>query len=340
MTTTTPAIALYVHTRGVSLRLDGNAVAAHHRDLPIRRMPLLNIAEIVVFGSIHISTKLIHRCAADRIQIVWMNDHGRFMGRLQGPTTGNVHLRRAQHASQLDTRRRLDIARSFVHSKALGSARFAADSTRYGCPPPPPQQPDAFHACARRVAHASSLDELLGIEGDLSKRHFANLASSLRSTPFPGRTRRPPTDPVNAALSFTYALATTRCVGAAETVGLDPQLGFLHTDRPGRPSLALDLLEPVRPIADRVVVTLFNRRALNPDSHFERHVTGAVTLNEDGRRILIDHWAGACADRRVRHDATGIRTTVGLLPHHEARVIARTLRDDLPAAHISSWVEE
>lgn len=336
MTDTTPRSALYVHTRGVSLRLDGNAVAARHPDLPVRRLPLLNLSDIVVFGSIHVSTKLIHRCAEERVQIVWMNRRGRFMGRLQGPTTGNVHLRRAQHRGQLDPRVRLDLARRFVHAKAISCAGFAADSTRFGIDIP--HAASLFRERCRDIGPAPSLDGLLGIEGDLSRRHFANLAASLRSAAFPGRSRRPATDPVNASLSFTYAMATTRCVGAAETVGLDPQVGFLHSDRPGRPSLGLDLVEPLRAIADRVVVTLFNKRVLDPVNHFDHHISGAVTLTEDGRRLLIDAWSEVCTERTVRHLATGVTTTVGLLPHHEARTLARVLRDDLPTNRVTPMV--
>lgn len=293
---------------------------------PPRRMPLLRLCEIVVFGSVHVSTALIHRCADDGIGIIWMDGSGRFKGPLQGPTGGNVLVRSAQHAAQADPVLTRDLARRTVSSKIEATARFAADTERYRGKGTSAWPASRLRDTQADLRHIGTLDELRGLEGITAKRHFENLAASLTSTGFPGRTRRPPTDPVNAVLSFLYALLSTRCTGAAEAAGLDPYIGFLHTNRPGRTGLALDLMEPFRPVMDRIAVTMFNRRMLD-DACFECHISGACTLSEAGRRAVIDEWV-RCTEREVVHPTARMRTTIGMAPLVEARVLARILREE------------
>lgn len=317
---------LFVHTRGISLRLEGNVVRADRQDEAPRRMPLLRLCEIVLFGSIHVSTALIHRCADDGIAIVWMDGAGRFKGRLQGPTRGNVLVRSAQHAAQADPPVARNLACRTVKAKIEATAGFASDTERYRGKGATPHPASEIRMARSDLMKTTTLDEIRGLEGITAKRHFENLAAALTAANFPGRSRRPPTDPVNAVLSFVYALLATRCTGAAEATGLDPYIGFLHTNRPGRPGLALDLMEPFRPLVDRIVVTMFNKRMVD-DAGFERHISGACTLTEDGRRAVIDEWV-RCTEREILHPTARMRTTIGMAPLVEARVLARILREE------------
>lgn len=254
---------LYVQTPETWLLLDHDCVVARIASEPPKRIPLRRLQGIAVFGPINVSAPLIHRCGRDGIPISWFTAFGRFAGTLRGPTSGSVLLRRAQYAAHDDVAKRLEIARSMVAGKVLNCARFArhsarlapggADGLRLGA--------DELDAIRLRLTESSSLDELRGMEGAASRRHFDHVRISLRSDlEFGARSRRPPLSQVNALLSFVYGLGRQRCEHALDASGLDPQVGFLHSLRPGRPALALDLLEEHRPVIDRLAVTLANRK--------------------------------------------------------------------------------
>ena len=189
---------LFVHTRGISLRLEGNAVRADRQDEPPRRMPLPRLCHIVLFGSVHVSTTLIHRCADYGIAIVWMDGAGGFKGRLQGPTRGNVIVRSAQHAAQADPLVARDLAQRTVTAKIEATAVFASDTERYRGKGATPHPANHVRLAKTDLKKAMTIDEIRGLEGITAKRHFDNLAAALTATDFPGRSRRPPTDPVNA----------------------------------------------------------------------------------------------------------------------------------------------
>ncbi|GAA4895750.1 type I-C CRISPR-associated endonuclease Cas1c [Streptomonospora salina] len=327
---------LYVQTPGASLHLDGDAVRIALPDGggPRRTLPLLRLESIVLLGNISVSAPLLSRCADDGRAVVWMSRGGRFRCRLDGPTRGNVLLRHAQHLAHADPVVRLPIARACVAGKiqncrqvVLKGARDAGDTK------------DALRGIAADLEDslaaagaAEDLDVLMGVEGAAARSYFEALAMMIRKDSglsFPGRIKRPPTDGVNALLSFLYGLVRSSVHGACEQVGLDPYVGFLHGIRPGKPALALDLMEEFRPaIADRLALTLINRRQVSADD-FEQLEGGAVQLTEDGRKTVLTAWQQHRQKERP-HPVLGRRVAHGLVPFVQSRLMARTLREELP----------
>ena len=326
---------LYVQTQGSYLRLDHDTLKIDVEGKTNFQVPLHHIGTIVMFGNVLLSPFLIHRCAEDGRSIVWLSQNGRFRARLSGPTTGNVLLRRAQHEALDRHEATLEIARSIVAGKlqnarhVLMRAAREASSFRDRLRDAARQHADAI----RRLPSADTLDEVRGEEGDAAKAYFGAFGSMIRNNrdffSFSGRTRRPPLDPVNALLSLIYVLLVNDCAAACEGVGLDPQMGFLHALRPGRPSLALDLMEELRsPLADRLVLTLINRGQVKPKDFIERP-GGAVNLTDDARKEVLTAYQKRKQDE-VPHIITGSSVPFGLVPHVQARLLARHLRGDVP----------
>jgi CRISP-associated protein Cas1 len=290
---------LYVQTQGTYLHLDHETLKLQVEKQTKLQVPLHHLGGIMAFGNVMISPFLIHRCAEDGRSLVWLSEHGRFRARLAGSTTGNVLLRRAQHAVLDQPEMTLAIARYMVAGKLqnartvlMRSAREAkTESDRNALKAAAQIHADSIQSAEK----ATDLEKLRGIEGYAAKSYFAAFSSMVRLNrdvfEFRERSRRPPKDPINALLSFVYTLLVNECVAACEGVGLDPQLGFLHTLRPGRPALALDLMEELRaPIADRMVLTLIN----------------------------------------LLHPVVNEHTPLGLVAHVQARLLARHLRGDIP----------
>jgi CRISP-associated protein Cas1 len=262
---------------------------------------------------------------------------GRFRARADGPVRGNVLLRHAQHLAHASPARRLAVARSCVAGKIQNSRQMLlrgardADTARQG------QLRDLAESLAGQLGaarDAASIDELLGVEGSAARAYYGGFGLLLRPgdgiPPFTLRTRRPPTDPVNAVLSFVYGLLRSSIHGSAEQVGLDPYIGFLHGLRPGKPALALDLMEEYRPVfADRLVLTLFNRRQLQI-TDFESLPGGAVRLADDARKLVLTEWQ-LSRQREYPHRLLGRSVAASLLPAVQARLLARHLREELPA---------
>jgi CRISP-associated protein Cas1 len=328
---------LYVQTQGASLYLDHDAVRVSVPDQPGHRsLPLRRLDSILVYGHVTISSELLARCADDGRAVIWMSISGRFLARADGPVRGNVLLRHAQHLAHADASRRLAIAQCCVAGKIQNSRqvllRGARDATTPG--------QDELRGLAGSLAallppaqQAATLDELLGTEGSAARLYYHGFALLLRPEdgipPFSLRTKRPPTDPVNAVLSFLYGLLRASIHGSTEQVGLDPYVGFLHGLRPGKPALALDLMEEYRPVfAGRLALTLFNRRQLRRD-HFEYLPGGAVHLNEDGRKLVLTEWQRT-RQREWPHRLLGRAIPASLLPGIQARILARHLRGELP----------
>lgn len=320
---------LFVHTQGTRLRLEGDVVRADCAGEPPRRMPLLRLDAIVVFGNVAVTSELVQRCGLDGRAVVWMTRSGRFAGRLQGPTTGNVLLRIDQQRSHFDAATRLGLARMFVAGKLRACIRFAREAVRYHPDEVLPSSPERLVAQLEAARAAADLDELLGAEGQGSRLHFANVRASMRGLQMGERTRRPPLDGPNAALGFLYGMLRSQCTGALEAIGLDPQIGYLHSLRPGRPALSLDLMEEFRPVADRLCVTLCNRRQLG-SKEFERQVSGAYVLTEEGRRTVVGAWQEQ-NERPVASAALRGQQPFRLIPHLQARILARAVRGDLAA---------
>lgn len=324
---------LYVQTPGTVLHLDHDAVLARCEGEPLGRVPLRRLQGIASIGRVTVTPSLIHRCADDGITMSWFTHNGRHAGTLRGRTTGNVLLRLAQYRYQLDEAARLDLARTIVAGKLVNAARFARHAAHLaGADSPSTELRTAARSlddARRSLPECPSLDAARGVEGAASRSHFANVRLALRrEVGFATRTRRPPLSPFNAVLSFVYALARLRIEHACDSVGLDPQVGFLHSVRPGRPALALDLLEEHRPIVDQFCVTLSNRGQLS-DGCFEVSEGGAVAMTEEGRRVVLTAWS-AHLEREVRHRALRETIPVGLVFPVQATILARHLRGDLP----------
>lgn len=328
---------LYVVSQGAMLHLEHDTVRVEVDRESRLRIPLLRLSGIVVFGRVMLSPYLIQRCAEDGRALVWLDERGRFKARLEGETRGNVLLRRAQHLALSDPARTVGIARQAVAAKLQNSRqvllRAAREATTEG-------DRAALANAAERLAdsllrlHAThDLDEVRGFEGEAARVYFEQFRRMVRRDQrmltSGRRTKRPPRDELNAVLSFLYALVRAECAAALEGVGLDPQVGYLHALRPGRPSLALDVMEEFRPVmADRLALTLLNRRQLTASS-FEPLPGGAVHLGESGRRTVIAAYQQRKQDL-VQHRVLRQRIPLGLVPHVQARILARHLRGDLP----------
>jgi len=328
---------LYVTTEHAYLHLDHDTIRMEVKTEKALQMPLLHLGSIVCFGDILISPALIHRCAEDGRSIVLLDHHGRFKARIEGPTTGNVLLRQAQHQANIMQKRMLSIARNFVAGKIQNCRQVLLRAAREAEEEAESHQlyiaAEAHAEALRRLEHQVTLDAVRGCEGDVARAYFEAFGLMVRVdreafTP-DGRTRRPPLDRVNALLSFVYTLLRHDCAGALEGVGLDPQVGYLHVLRPGRPALALDLMEEVRPIlADRFILSLINRRQIQRDDFIVRE-GGAVHLSDKARKDVIMAYQNRKQDE-VQHRVIGKKVPMGLIPHVQARLLARHLRDDMP----------
>jgi CRISP-associated protein Cas1 len=334
---------LFVTTEGASLRKDGENIVAEVDGAERARVPLHMLGSVIVFGTIFVSPPLIQALAGGGITLVLLDRAGRFQARVEGPISGNVLLRRAQYrASETPD----EIVRSFVSAKVANQRAVLQRALRDHGEGAPPDHRAKVEAAVnrlgfilRRVAHSKEgVDVLRGAEGEAAQSYFAVFDYLVRSDEpeirFGGRSRRPPLDPVNALLSFLYMLLTHDCRSAAEGVGLDPAVGFLHRDRPGRPSLALDLMEELRPVlADRLALSLLNRRQLRARDFVARD-GGAVLLTDDGRKTVLTAWTERKKEER-RHPFLDEMAPLGLVPHLQAQLLARHLRGDLDA--YPSW---
>lgn len=327
---------LYIQLQGAVLHLEHDTVRVEVEHMTKLRAPLLRLDAIVVFGQVTVTPFLIHRCAEDGRSLVWLDRNGRFKARVEGKVRGNVLLRRAQHLALSQPDRPGHIARQIVAAKIQNSRQILLRAAREASDFPDKQalaeaamrlivSLDRLHGCA-------DLNEVRGIEGEAARTYFGVFGHMVRSdrpsfSPN-GRSRRPPRDRTNSVLSFLYALLRAECASALEGVGLDPQIGFLHALRPGRPALALDLMEEFRPvIADRLAITLINRRQLQA-SHFDESPGGAVLLNEAGRKeVLIAYQRRK--EEELQHRVLKQKMQIGLVPHIQARLFARYLRNDL-----------
>ena len=333
---------LYLQTPGASAHLEHDAVRVVIDGETRLRAPLLRLESIVVFGPISVSTQLIHRCADDGRSLVFLTTGGRFKARLEGPVKGNVLLRRGQHLALNESEKTWRIARQVVAAKVQNSRLILMRAARENQGNPAKTLRAAADDLANilnNVHDLKSLDHIRGAEGEAARIYFQTFNLLIRTEEeeftFERRSRRPPRDRINSLLSFLYALLRGECHAALEGVGLDPQVGYLHALRPGRPALALDLMEELRPlVADRLALTLVNRRQLRANS-FEALPGGAFQLTEEGRRATLS----AYQERKktlVEHRPLGQKVAIGLIPHLQARLLARHLRGDL--AHYPAYV--
>jgi CRISPR-associated protein Cas1 len=326
---------LYVTTPNAYLRLEGETVCVMIDQEKRLQVPLHHLNAFVLFDTM-ISPALMGRCTADGRSVVWLDRIGRFMARLEGPVNGNIHLRQAQHRAADSQDRSLAIARRFIAGKIRNSRqvlmRGARDSKQEDEKTTLAKTARLMAGNLQKLPHAQTLDAVRGLEGDAARLYFAALPQLMRASArdtfaFTTRNRRPPLDRFNALISFLYALYLNDCRTALESVGLDPQLGFLHTVRPGRASLALDLLEEFRaPVCDRLALTLINREQLKAKD-FDQRDGGSVMLNDAGRKTVIAAFQSR-KQEEITHPLLQQSVYIGLLPQIQARLLARYLRGD------------
>lgn len=321
---------LFVHTAGTRLTLDGDAIRALREDVPARRLPLNAIDCITVLSGIDISTPLLTRCAEDGRIVAILSRYGKPRALVEGPDSGRGQLRRAQYQAHFDDERRDGMARSFVDGKVrqmIWALRQWARDANSETIDLLRETSQSLHDDRESLANVSRA-QALGIEGTASRRYFSAFSNVLKSHGFPGRQRRPPQDPVNAALSFLYSMTRLSVHGAVHAAGLDPYCGYLHGDRDSQPSLVLDLMEEFRPAADRVAVSLFNRRQLR-DEHFEASLTNAVSLTEAGRELVMRTWHQH-RTQEVKLRSARMVVPNAAVPIVQANLLANALRSNGP----------
>lgn len=340
---------LFVTTQGAYLRKEGEALAVKVDGKTALRVPLHHLGGICCFGRVGISPKLMGRCAEGGVSISFLSVSGRLLARVVGFTSGNVLLRREQYrrADVVDpnvTNGCYSVAQPIVVAKLLNSRSVLMRAARdYPDAVGRPELDRAATLLASRVGQARTtqdLDALRGVEGDAARTYFGvfgHLVTRQETTwAFAGRNRRPPRDALNALLSFLYTLLLHDSRSALEAVGLDSQVGFLHRDRPGRPSLALDLMEEFRAfLCDRLVLSLVNRNQIQSDS-FDTSPVGGVVMNEAARKTVLAAYQRRKLEE-IMHPFIGERVSVGLLVHLQAQLLARFLRGDLDAYPAFLW---
>lgn len=328
---------LYVTSNEAWLRKDGLNVVVEIEGAERGRAPLHLLGQIVCFGPVGLTPALMGFCAEEGVSIALMSRTGKFQARVEGPQTGNVLLRRAQHGAT--QRAPIDVARTIVSAKAANQRGVLRRHLRdYGPDPATDQAARRLSDVTRRALETKDEGLLRGLEGEGAHAYFSVFSRLIRSRRmvFQGRSRRPPKDGPNALLSFLYALLVEDCRAAAEVVGLDPQMGFLHRDRPGRPSLALDLMEEFRaPMADRLCLTLINRKQIR-ERDFREDGGGGVFLNDTGRRTVLAAWQERKREA-LRHPFLKESVEIGLLPHIQAQLLVRHLRGDLDGYPAYVW---
>lgn len=326
---------LYVTTREAYLRLDNDTLRVEVENDTRLRVPLHHLQSVVCFGAVGISVPLMHRLAENGIALVLLDDNGRFKARLEGPQTGNVLLRQAQHRLASDAVFALDTARACVAGKVKNSRQVLQRGARESKSNDEASRLDRIAedlaATLRFLPQADDLDTLRGLEGEAARQYFSGVNILVRADQrdefsMDGRSRRPPRDRLNALLSFLYAMWMNDCRSALEAAGLDPQIGFLHAVRPGRASLALDLMEEFRPLADRLALTLVNRGQLNAND-FTMHEGGGVSLQGDARKDVVVAYQERKKDE-LTHPILAQSIPLGLVPLVQARLMARAVRGD------------
>lgn len=330
---------LYVTTPDAYLRLEGETVCVMIEKEKRLQVPLHHLGGFVLFGHTMMSPGLLGRCAEDGRSVVWLGRNGDFRFRLQGPVNGNILLRQAQFQKANQSSHALALSRAFIAGKLRNSRQLLMRAARES--KIEPEQTSLNHASKlleghiRKLETAPDLDTVRGLEGDGARVYFGQLNTVMREPlrgvfTFDQRNRRPPKDRFNALISFLYALVLSDCRAALETVGLDPQMGFLHVPRPGRESLALDLMEEFRPVlADRLALTLINRGQIK-EKDFDHREGGSVLLNDSGRKTVITAYQER-KQESLSHPVSEQSVPVGLLPQLQARLLARYLREDIEA---------
>ena len=333
---------LFVSTQGAYLAKEGETIIVKVDRKVALRLPIHGIGGIVCFGSVMISPPLMHFCAERNVLISFLNEFGKFLARVHGPVSGNITLRKEQFRRSDDLERSAEIAGNIVIGKIVNAkavlSRYIRDHQ---------EDNESVLAAISRLKEnlvvlrdVGNLESIRGIEGESAKAYFAVFDNLIleqkRDFIFSGRNRRPPMDNVNAMLSFVYTLLCHDIEAALETVGLDPQAGFLHRDRPGRPSLALDIMEEFRhPFADRFVLSLINLRKVN-NKGFSKTGSGAVLMSDDTRKTLLKAYQERKKEE-INHPYLEEKISIGMLFFAQALILARFIRGDIDAYPPFVW---
>lgn len=335
---------LYVTGENTYLSLDGENVLVNREKEVVARFPLHTLESIVSFSYPGASPALMGACAERGINLSFCSPRGRFLARTVGESHGNVLLRREQYRRADEEKAATRIARGFIFGKVY-NARWSIERTKrdHGLRVDVQALENAsmmLKAYLPELLQVEAPDTLRGVEGLAAKAYFAVfdhlILNNKETFYFRGRSRRPPLDPLNALLSFAYSLLANDCAAALEAVGLDSYVGFLHTDRPGRRSLALDLMEELRPcIADRFALSLVNGRQIQAKD-FSFRENGSVLLTDEGRKTFLSAWQGH-KRQEITHPYLKEKLPWGLVPHIQAQLLARFLRGDMDAYPPFLW---
>lgn len=328
---------LYVVTRGASVRRDHLTVRVVIDNQTKLAVPIHHLESVAVFGNVYVTPGAMQLCAEQGVAVAFLTESGRLQSRVDAPGSGNVLLRRTQFRWADLAEHRAAIARALVAGKVQNGRNLMLRSARETTVDA--DQVQLQRAAARlaetltALAGAADADAVRGHEGDAARVYFEVFSAMVRhereTFRLENRNRRPPLDPINALLSFVYSLLLQDCVAALVAAGLDPSVGFLHVDRPGRPGLALDLMEEFRPlVADRLVLALVNRQQVKPDG-FTTRDGGAVQMDEATRRTVLAAYQQRKREQ-VTHPLVEQKVTVGRLPFLQAKIMARHIRGDLP----------
>jgi len=327
---------LFVTLPDAYLSLDGENVVVKVNEEIARRIPLHNLEAICTFGYTGVSPALMGACAKRHINLTFMTRNGNFLARVTGEIRGNVVLRKEQYRISDDERKSALVARNFILGKIYNSRWILERATRDH-----PLRVDvekmksiskSLFQTIQAVREVEDLEQLRGLEGNAAAQYYSVFDDLILQQKdhfsFQGRTKRPPLDHVNALLSFTYTLLANDMKAALENVGLDAYVGFLHRDRPGRASLALDMMEELRSVyADRFVLSLINKRTISHQGFFRKE-NGAVIMDDDTRRSVLAAWQER-KQEKIQHPYLNEKISWGLVPHAQALLLARTVRGDL-----------
>jgi len=326
----------YITTPDVYLSLDGENIVIKQDDVELRRVPMHNLESVVTFGRQGASPAFMRKCTQNGISLAFMTEYGRFQASIVGEEGGNVLLRRQQYRYADDEKKCVAISKNILKGKLYNSRWVLERAVRdhiLRINAEKIKRSTKFIAnTAVQIDEADTIDRFLGLEGEAAAQYFSVFDEMILGDKetffFKNRSRRPPLDNVNALMSFVYTILTNDISSALSAVGLDPFVGFLHKDRPGRRSLALDLIEELRaPLADRFVLKLINMRQLEAKDFMKRE-NGAVILNDDGRKTLLSEWQKR-KNEELEHPFLKEKIVWGLVPHAQSMLLARFIRGDL-----------
>lgn len=327
---------LYVTSPDSYLARDGENVVIRQNEETKFRIPIHNLEGIVSFGYCGASPALMGFCAERGVSLSFLTEYGKFLATVQGPVKGNILLRRTQYKVSDNPEKSLVISRNFILGKVANSRTVLQRAVRdHGVVSDEPVVAESISYLSSqldRIRTCDDLNRLRGIEGDSARTYFRAfdplILNQKQDFFFHERSRRPPLDNMNALLSFLYTLLTHEVRSALETVGLDPASGFFHQLRPGRPSLALDLMEELRPyLADRLALSMVNRKQINATG-FSQKETGGIVMENDTRKEVITAWQNRKKEE-ITHPYLDEKISIGLLPYVQAMLMARHLRGDI-----------